>query len=118
MFRPKAAAQLTTPLELYTAEYTNVKGVRKKVYAAEPNGVIMANWKTYGGTEKNVNGIIVVEDTAEVVTWYRPDITSGCKVKLLTAANDVFYEIINEPENIEQRNQFVKFKCRRITGGA
>jgi hypothetical protein len=114
MFRPKAAEQMTTPLELQRATYKSVYGVNKKVY--EPvEGVIFCNFKTKGGTEKTVNDILVIEDTAEVVTWYRPDITSDCRIKRLT--DNALFEIINEPENIEMRNQFLKFKVRRIKGG-
>ena len=72
--------------------------------------------KSYGGTEKIDNGILSVEDTAQIVCWYRPDITGGCRLVRLT--DSAAFEILGEPENIEMRNQFLKFKVRRIKGGA
>lgn len=93
-----------------------VGGVRKKTLPDLEQGFkIHSSFKTYGGTEKNVDGIIVIDDTADVQTWFRPDITSDCVV--VVANSGAMYEIINEPENIEQRNQFLKFKVRRYKGG-
>ena len=121
MFRPNEAAQMTTPLRLQQPVTAISYGVNKKTYE-NVNGVIMANFKTYGGTEKNDNGIITVEDTAQVVCWYRPDIKGGCRVVLLDGTengnNAKCYEILGEPENIELRNMFLKFKVRRVKGGA
>jgi hypothetical protein len=50
-----------------------------------------------------------------VETWYRPDITSGCRICPASTGN--VYEIINEPENVDMRCQFLKFKVRRVKGG-
>ena len=121
MFRPNEAAQMTTPLRLQQPQNVSLYGVNKKTWE-NINGVIMANFKTYGGTEKNDNGVISVEDTAQVVCWYRPDIRGNCRVVLLDGnedtTNPTAYEILGEPENIEMRNMFLKFKVRRIKGGA
>lgn len=121
MFRPSEAAQMATPLRLQQPTSGVSYGVNTKGHK-NVDGVIMANFKTYGGTEKNDNGVITVEDTAQVVCWYRPDITSGCRVVLLDGSEDTpaakCYEILGVPENIEQRNMFLKFKVRRVKGGA
>lgn len=121
MFRPSEAAQMTTPLRLQQPKNGGSYGVSKKTFT-NVNGVIWANFKTYGGTEKNDNGVISVEDTAQVVCWYRPDVKSDCRVVLLDGSEDSpdakIYEILGEPENIEMRNMFLKFKVRRIKGGA
>lgn len=121
MFRPNEAAQMTTPLRLQQPETVFAYGVNKITYK-NVDAVIWANFKTYGGTEKNNNGVITVEDTAQVVCWYRPDIKSDCRIILLDGSEDTdkakCYEILGEPENIEQRNMFLKFKVRRLKGGA
>lgn len=121
MFRPSEAAQMTTPLRLQKPTSAVSYGVNTKTYK-NIDGVIWANFKTYGGTEKTDNGVLSVEDTAQVVCWYRPDIKSDCRVVLLDGKEDTDnakrYEILGEPENIEQRNMFLKFKVRRIKGGA
>lgn len=104
-----------TPLILLIPTWETIKGVRKKVYPTDGE-LIYASFKTYGGTEKEVNGIYSIEDTANVETWYRPDVKSDCRVMI--AGTNAIYEIINEPENINMRNQYLKFKVRRIKGGA
>ena len=115
MYRPSEAAQLTTATRLQTPTSDKTLGVSKKTYT-ENAGVIMVNWKSYGGTETTINGVLSVEDTAQIVCWYRPDIRSDCRLVRLT--DGAVYEIIGEPENIEMRNQFLKFKVRRVKGGA
>ena len=120
MFRPSEAAQMTTPLQLQQPVTAVSYGANAKTYK-NIKGVVMANFKTFGGTEKNDNGIISVEDTAQVLCWYRPDIRGGCRVVLLDGTentdNPKCYEILGEPENIEMRNMFLKFKVRRVKGG-
>ena len=115
MYRPSEAAQMTTATRLQTPTSEKTIGVHVKTYK-DAAGVVMVNWKSYGGTETTSNGILSVEDTAQIVCWYRPDIKSGCR--LVRLADGAVYEIIGEPENIEMRNQFLKFKVRRVKGGA
>lgn len=121
MFRPSEAAQMATPLRLQLPVSGVSYGVNTKTYK-NADGVIMANFKTYGGTERTDNGILSVEDTAQVVCWYRPDVKGKCRIVLLDGNEDTTaakcYEILGEPENIENRNMFLKFKVRRIKGGA
>nr|DAF77306.1 MAG TPA: putative head-tail adaptor [Caudoviricetes sp.] len=106
---------LTTPAKLLTPTYQTIKGVRKKVYP-EDGELIWCSFKTYGGTEREINEVYSIEDTANVETWFRPDIKSDCRIML--AESGATYEILNEPENINLRNQYCKFKVRRIKGGA
>jgi hypothetical protein len=87
---------------------------RAQVY--EDKGVIFCTWKSYGGTETNSNGVLTIEDTAQIVCWYRPDIRSDCR--LVRLSDGATFEILGEPENIEMHNQFLKFKVRRVKGGA
>lgn len=116
------------PLVLLVPTTTMVSGVAKPTFPTvqaalaeldtngKPKNLFFGSFKTYGGTERDVNGVYSIIDTANVETWYRPDITSNCRV---ARANDgAIFEIINEPENINMRNQFLKFKVRRVKGGA
>ena len=114
---------LLTPISI-----KKINGVNKKEYPLiedalkqkdennKPINLFFGSFKTYGGTEKNINGIYSIEDTANIETWYRPDITSDCRIA--RASDNAIFDIINEPEDINQRHQFLKFKIRRIKGGA
>lgn len=111
----KPAFPYSTAAELLIPTYTPVKGIRVKVYPT--TGIrINCSFKTYGGTETTVNDVYSVVDTANVETWYRPDIKPDCRIKVIETGD--IYEIIGKPENIDMRNQFIKFKARGIEGDA
>lgn len=110
MYRP--SEPFTTPVELFNPTYETVLGVTTKKYP-EKGELIFCSFKTYGGTESSVNDQLTVVDTANIETWYRPDITSASMIKL--GAKE--YEVMGVPEDIEQRHQFLKFKVRGVQGG-
>lgn len=111
----KFSAPLNVALALYIPTYTTEKGVAVKSYP--PTGIrINGSVRSFGGTERDVNGIYSVEDTAVVETWYRPDITSDCRIGIIGTAK--VYEILGEPEDIDLRHQYMVFKVRRVKGGA
>lgn len=115
MYRPSLDSMI--PLILLIPTYSQSYGVTTKTYPTIAKGEqIFGTFKTYGGSEKVVDGLYSIEDTAVVETWYRPDITSGCRICPASTGN--VYEIINEPENVDMRCQFLKFKVRRVKGGA
>ena len=110
MYRPKSP--FTTLVELYGCTTERVLGVVTKKHTKIDD--IFCSFRTYGGTETTSNDLLVVNDTATIETWYRPDITSSSQIKL----GDKVYEVIGQPENIEMRNQFIKFKVQAIRGDA
>ena len=92
-------------------------GVEQKSFTAVENGIrFNGSFRTFGGTDREVNGLFVVENTATIETWFRPEITSDCRIYILQTG--ITYEIIGEPENIELRNQFLRIRCRAVKGGA
>lgn len=122
MSKYKPDLPFNVPFVLLAPTKTTVSGVSKKTFPSmedavqDSNNIFYGNFKTYGGTERDVNGVYSIEDTANVETWYRPDIKSDCRV---ARANDgAIFEIINEPEDISLRHQFMKFKIKRVKGGA
>ncbi len=114
-YRP--SAPFSTALVLLIPEaYSQGIGVWRKEYPDIANGEkFFGSFRTFGGTETTVNGIYAIEDTATVECWYRPDITSGCRIAI--AGTDRVYEIVGDPENIEMRNQYLRFNVRRVKGG-
>ncbi len=99
---------------LMVPTYSVVKGTDKKTFADKDP--INCSFKSFGGTEQTTNDLYTVVDTAYVETWYRPDITSDCRIRVM--ATGKVYEILGEVENIDMRNQFAKFKVRAVKGGA
>lgn len=119
-YRPKIENPI--PLILLIPTYTNKHGVDKAIYPTieealqNEQNLFFGSFKTYGGTERDVNGVYAIEDTAKIETWYRPDIKANCRIAV--AQNSNIYEIINEPENVNMRNQFLNFKVKRVKGGS
>lgn len=112
-------AYIPQELKHLNVKFKLMKVIKEKVLGADKFseveiGEFFANYKTYGGTEREVNGKYVIEDTAQITTFYRPDITSDCK--LVREIDNAEFEILNEPENIEMRNVALKFKVRRLKG--
>lgn len=113
----KPSLPFSVPMRVLIPTYANTQGVRVKAFPAVSDGIrINGSFKTYGGTEREINGVYGIEDTANVETWYRPDIKSDCRIVL--ESTGAVYDILGEPENIEMRNQYCVFKVTRHKGGA
>lgn len=116
----KIDGPMNVPMVLLVPSYESDFGVPRKVFPSVEDGIrFFGTFKTYGGVraqEKDVNGLYSIENTADIVTWYRPEITAACRICVLATGN--VYEIINEPENIDMKNQYLKFKVRGLKGGA
>jgi len=113
----KPAFPYSTAIELLIPVYVTKKGVTVKTFPPELEGIrLNCSFKTYGGTEVTSNDVYILEDTAYIETWYRPDIKADCRIKVLSTGQ--IYEIMNTPENIDMRSQFCKFKVRAVRGGA
>ena len=122
MSRYKPDLSNMIPLVILKPTTTTSSGVIKKTFPTvqaallNTDNIFYGSFKTYGGTERDVNGVYSIIDTANIETYFRPDITSECRIA--RADDGVIFEIINEPEDINQRHQFLKFKVKRVKGGA
>lgn len=101
------------PLKLLIPNTVTIKGVPKKYY--KEKDIIFCKFRSFGGTETESNGVLHVQDTAVIDTWYRTDIKANCAVE---TEDGVQYEILGTPEDIEKRHQFLRFKVKAIKGGA
>lgn len=109
----KPNTPFTVPMHLLIPAYTSVKGTKVKEYPDE--GLLFyGSFRTFGGSERLVNGITAVVDTGIVDTWFRPDITADCRILISGTA----YEVEGTPENINMRNQYLSIRVRAVKGGA
>ena len=114
-YRP--SAPFNVPLKLLIPSYADLYGVPTTTFPSVENGILIyGSFKTFGGTDTDSNGILSVENTAVVETWYRPDIKSNCKIAVLQTGE--IYDILGEPENIELRNQYLRIRVRQVKGGS
>lgn len=112
MYTPKQP--FTVAAKILTASFDTVNGIPTKTFKA--GDVFYCSARAYGGTEKIVDGKYLIEDTLTVETWYRPDLTSECRIEFLEDSSE--WEILNTPEDIDLRHQFIRFKVRRYKGKA
>lgn len=106
--------RLDTPAWLLRPERRKAAGASFKSFP-DDGPMIMCEWRSFGGTEVERNGVLAIEDTAEVRCWYDPAITSGCRLRLPGGAE---YDVLGEPEDVGMRHQHMRFKVRRVKGGA
>lgn len=113
----KSSAPFSVAMRILTPTDKMVKGTLKKTYSdPEDSPLFYGSFRTFGGTETNSNGIYTIADTAYIETWYRPDIKSDCRI-YVEATQDI-YDVIGNPENINMRNQYLKFKIEKTGGDA
>ena len=117
MARFKFSAPLTTPMRLLIPTYSEKYGVPTASYPAMEDGEpFFGSFRTFGGTERDVNGLFSVEKTATIETWYRSDIKPDCRIGIPQTGE--VYQILGAPEDIEMRHQYMKIKVTAIEGGA
>lgn len=102
----------------------NVPAMHMKCKTEKVNGVNQESFtdtamffcsaKSYGGTEKTVNGVVVVEDTWTIDTWYNPKFKKGDHIRFLDDGSE--FKILASPENINRRGQYMRFKVVAIGG--
>ena len=112
MYKPTQPFNI--PAQVLTATFTKVNGVTTKTFTDGEQFFCSA--KSYGGTERVVNDKYVIEDTLDVETWFRADVQSADHIRLLDDGSE--WEVLNTPEDIDRRHLYLKFKVRRIKGGA
>lgn len=112
----KAYAPFNVPMKLLQPTISVVQGVRKKTFPSPESvtDVFFCSFRTFGGTERMNNDVYTVEDTATCDTWYNPNLQANCRV--FNCLNAKVYEVIGTPENIDMRNQYMRFKLRAVGG--
>ena len=108
----KPSTPFNVPMILLVPTETVVKGTVKKDFT--DGGLFFASFRSYGGTENFSNDVYMIYDTALVTTWFSPKITSDCRVKVCETGE--IFEIINRPENVAMRNQYMQFKVQKVGG--
>lgn len=111
----KPAAPFRTAMRLLNPSQTAVKGVNKQTYPAPSEGMQMfGTFRTFGGTETVINGVLTVTATGYIDTWYRSDLRSDSRIYIVQTGET--YEVLGKPENINMQNQYMKVRVRQIGG--
>ncbi len=115
-YRP--SMPFNVPMKLLVPSSVVIKGTTKKVFPnpedVPDSEIFFASFRTFGGTENTRDGVYTLINTAVIDTWYRPDIKADCQIYL--CENGQIYEILNDPEDVDMRHQYLKFKVRKVGG--
>lgn len=118
LFGYSPAAPFDCAMYLLIPTNEMVKGVRKKVFpdptTLDDNFRFNGSFRTFGGTENFSNDVYTIFNTATIDTWYRPDITSECRIYVCETGET--YDVISNPENIDMRHQYLQFKVQKVGG--
>lgn len=74
MFKP-SAQQFTTPIRIQHRVTTDVNGAPEISFSDASPALDFCAWKGRGGTESTESGSLIIDDTAEVTMWFRPDVS-------------------------------------------
>lgn len=107
----KPSLPYNVPFTLERPVKTSSQG--KTIIKGEPvdDDFRYCSFKTYGGTETQKNGVVIIEDTAVVETYWDSEIVH---LGFIILDDGSKYQIISKPENIERKNHFMKFKVKGV----
>lgn len=108
----KANLPFSTPAKILKRSVSKINGVNQETFTE--GAEFFCSAKSYGGTEKVVNGVTVIEDTWQIDAYYSPDLKKGDRIQFLDD-NSVF-EVLASPENINRQGKFMRFKVSAIGG--
>ena len=111
----KPSAPFAVPMKVMIPTESMSYGVAAKDFPPPKDWPeIFGSFRTFGGSERMVDGIYQTVDTAVIDTWYRPDIKADCKI-YLTETGEI-YDIVADPEDIGMRHQWMQLKVRKSGG--
>ena len=115
MYRP--SAPFTVPMKLLVPVTSQEYGVVQKTFSDPADSeLFFGSFRTFGGTETMRDDVITIVNTGVIDTWYRPDIKADCQIYLCDTGQT--YDIISDPEDIDFRHQYLKFKVTKAGGKA
>jgi hypothetical protein len=109
----KVLERLTTPISLIKQERVKDGGYTE-IKESESSEILWCSWKSYGGTESDIDGLSLFQDTAKIECRYHPQIKQNDIVKNLLTNKK--YQIISVPDDINQLHQYLQFKVKRLAG--
>lgn len=111
----KPAAPFNVPMKILVPVTEKIYGAGNKTFSAPENSELFyGSFRTFGGTESMRDGVYMIVNTAVIDTWYRPDIKADCKIYLCETGD--IYDMISDPEDIDFRHQYLRFKVQKAGG--
>lgn len=111
------ATTFNVPMILLKPTWSESYGVGTKTFPDASGGMpFFGSFRSFSGSERVLNGLVVQNTTGVIETWYTPEIKADCRI-VLAESGDV-YEIEGEPEDMYSRHQFLRCRVKLYKGGA
>lgn len=112
MYKPANIREFVTPAKQKRTSVQMVNGRTQKVVVEVAN--LRGKFKQKNSTELTANGLVVVKDDVQYITWWKEDFKAGDLLEI----GGVDYLVKGQPENVEMRSKYAVLSLQRIEGGA
>lgn len=112
MYKPADIREFVTPATQKRTQVDIVNGRTQKSVVEVAN--LRGKFKQKGTSELNANGLYVVNEKTQYITWWKSDFKAG---DILTI-NGIDFQVRGQPENVEMRGRYAILTLERIEGGA
>lgn len=112
MYKPANVREFVTPAIQQRTEVVTINGRTQKEVVEIAN--LRGKFKQKGSSELTANGLVVVKDEIQFVTWWKPDFKAGD----ILVIGGIEYAIKGQPENVEMRGRYAVLTLERLEGGA
>ena len=112
MYKPANLREFVTPAVHKKPTTQLINGHDQKTYTTV--GTIKGKFKQKTTSELNANGLVIVEDKVTYTTWW----SNNLEAQDILTINNIDYEIVGQPENVEMRSRYAVLNLRLIKGGA
>lgn len=112
MYRPAPIREFNTPAVQKRTQVVTVNGRQQKQVIEVAN--LRGKFKQKGASELRANGLLVVNEKATYITWWKNDFKSGDILNI----NGLDFLVKGQPENVEMRSRYAILTLEKIEGGA
>lgn len=112
MYKPANIREFVTQAVHKKPTTQIINGHDQKTYTAVET--IKGKFKQKTTSELNANGLVIVEDKVTYTTWW----SNNLEAHDVLTINNIDYEIVGQPENVEMRSRYAVLSLRLIKGGA
>ena len=112
MYKPANIREFVTPAIQKRTEVQMVNGRTQKVVVEVAN--LRGKFKQKNSTELTANGLVVVKNDVQFITWWKEDFKAGDLLEI----GGIDYLVKGQPENVEMRSKYAVLNLQRIEGGA
>ncbi len=111
--RPTNPGELRTPVTFYKRAITSGTGGFQTASVGDKIADALVRWENAHGPEVWDAAAVNAENPATVLARYNSTVDGTCLVK----KGSIYFEIVGDPDNIQERGEYMEMKVKRISPG-